>query len=332
VGGAVLSVLQQFLDGRTQHIVLDSATSDPVRIVSGVSQGSVLGPLLFSLYTAELFRILENTLVGFADDSTLVAVVPSPVARLGVSASLNRDLGLILDWCSRWGIVLNSAKTKSMIVSRSCTVLPASPDLLTDDAVLLESKELPILGVCFDSRLMFGAHVRSVAATAAQKLGIMRKARRLFDDQALAVRCFWTYILPFLEYCSPVWGSTAQSHLCLLDRIVRGAAALTAGGVQCDLNHRRTVASVYMLHKILFNSSHILNPALPGRYVPMRSTRRTTGLHVNALAPIRCRTGQYGRSFVPRSVVNWNNLGGSVFAAGELSAFKSAVNRFLLQG
>ena len=50
-------------------------------------QGSVLGPLLFLLYTSELFSILENKLIGYADDSTLMAVVPSPGVRVAVAVS-----------------------------------------------------------------------------------------------------------------------------------------------------------------------------------------------------------------------------------------------------
>ena len=57
-----------------------------------MSQGSVLGPLLFLLYTSELFSVLENKLIGYADDSTLIAVVPSPGLRVAVSESLSRDL------------------------------------------------------------------------------------------------------------------------------------------------------------------------------------------------------------------------------------------------
>ena len=58
-------------------------------------QGSVLGQLLFLLFTSELFFILENKLVGYADDSTLMAVVPSPGIRVAVAESLTHDLGRV---------------------------------------------------------------------------------------------------------------------------------------------------------------------------------------------------------------------------------------------
>ena len=82
-------------------------------------QGSVLGKLLFLLYTSELFSILEKYLIGYADNSTFMAVVPSPGVRVTVVESLIRDLG------DFWGMKLNASKTKIMIVSKSSKCIPS---------------------------------------------------------------------------------------------------------------------------------------------------------------------------------------------------------------
>ena len=99
----MLSVLTQFLSNRSRFVLVDGCRSKLVNVVSGVPQGSVLGPLLFLLYTSELFSILENKLIGYADDSTFMAVVPSPGARVTVAESLNRDLVRVNAWCDLWG-------------------------------------------------------------------------------------------------------------------------------------------------------------------------------------------------------------------------------------
>ena len=83
-----------------------------------------MGPLLFLLYTSDLFSILENKLIDYADDSTLMAVVPSPGVRVAGAESVIRDLGRISEWCDLWGMKLNASKTKTMIVSRSRTMHP----------------------------------------------------------------------------------------------------------------------------------------------------------------------------------------------------------------
>ena len=76
--------------------MVDGCRSKLVNVVSGVPQDSVLGPLLFLLYTYELFSILENKLIGYADDSTLMEVVPSPGVRVAVAESLIRNLGRVV--------------------------------------------------------------------------------------------------------------------------------------------------------------------------------------------------------------------------------------------
>ena len=104
--------------------MVDGCRRKVVNVVSGVSKGSVLGLQLLLFYTAELFSRVENKLYGYADDSTLVAVVPSPGERVAVSESMNRDLNRVSVWCDLWGIKLNASKTWTTIVSRSRTVRP----------------------------------------------------------------------------------------------------------------------------------------------------------------------------------------------------------------
>ena len=200
VGGSVLSVLKQFLTNRSQYAMVDGCRCKLVNVVSGVPQGSVFSPQLFLLYTAELFSIVENKLYGYADDSTLVAVVPSPGERVAVSESMNRDINRVSVWCHLWGMKLNASKTKTMIVSRSLTVHPLLTPLTLDRTVLKESADLVILGVTFDAKMTFEKHLRSVSSAAAQRLGIMRKSWQVFHDRSLLLRSFWSFVLPVLEH------------------------------------------------------------------------------------------------------------------------------------
>ena len=90
-------------------------------------QGSVLGMLLFILYSPKLFSILENKLISYADDSTLMAIVQSSGVRVAAAESLIRDRGRVSESCDLWGMKFNARKTKTMIVSGSRTVHPQLP-------------------------------------------------------------------------------------------------------------------------------------------------------------------------------------------------------------
>ena len=185
---------------------------------------------------------MENKVIGYADDSTLIAVVPFPGVRVAVVESLSGDLMKVSEWCDLWGIKLNASKTKTMIVPRSCTMHPQSPALTICRTVLKESVDLVILGVTFDSKMTFEKHLHSVSRAASQRLGILRKSLQVFHDRLLLGRCFLGFVLLALENCSAVWCSAADIYLRLLDSEVSGASFFNWGVFECDLAHCLSVA------------------------------------------------------------------------------------------
>ena len=150
--------------------------------------------------------------------TTLIAVVPSPGARVTVAESLIRDLGRVSEWCDLCGMKSNASNTKTMIVSRSSTMHPQSPPLTIDGTVLKESDDLVILGVTFDSKITFESHLHLVSRATSHRLGILRMSYRVFHDISLLERCFPGFVLSVLEYCSAVWCLAVDTHLKLLDR------------------------------------------------------------------------------------------------------------------
>ena len=321
-----------FLPSRTQRVKVDGVSSSSIDVISGVPQGSVLGPLLFLLYIADLPRLLQNELVAYADDSTLLCRIPHPRNRSSVAASLNDDLAVNGDWSSRWGMLVNPSKMRWMLISGSRTVEPLFPDLLIDGSVVEMFSELKILGVILDSKLTFEKQVRAIAASASMRIGILRKAMSVFRDVAVVAKYFWAFILPVLEYCSPVWMSAASSHLSLLDRVVSQVGRLSGGCVSCDLWHRRKVASLSVFLKTDSLVDHPVRVFFSAQYVLRRPTRGALAAHSQLFEMPRYRTVQFSRSFVLSCVRLWNGLHESVFAGEGLGAFQTSVNRFLLEG
>ena len=258
VSGAVFSVIRQFLSGRRQCVSVDGGLSSFVDVVYGVPQGSVLGPLLFILYTADLFSIVENLLVGYADDATLISVAQRPTNIVSVSNSLQCDIDKI-------------------------------------------------------SKLSFERHGRYIAASASQRIGIMRRGLKIFDSVEVVHHCFNSFMLPVLEYASVLWGSAAHTHSALLNRIGNRCSYLMNDVVPCNLNNRRLVAGLCVLYKFRERVSYPLFSCLPDPYRRERLILGAEALNEFAFEPVRYRTNQYSRSFIPAFVDKWNSLGNSVF-------------------
>ena len=178
----------------------------------------------------------------YAEETTIYAVIPRPLLFSQMMKSLNRDLVAIYYWCLKWHMRLNIKKIKSIVVSRIQTYAPGNDDLTLGGVELEELKNLRILEVtfAFDSKLTFETHLREVVSKAAGNLGVVRRVETLFDCPRLLKSCFNTYVLPNLEYCGSMWMSSAESHLSLLDSVVRSAEKLCEGDL-CGLRHGRCV-------------------------------------------------------------------------------------------
>ena len=163
-------------------------------------------PLFLHFYSRFVFRwlfrdlppLLENMLVGYADDSILFASVSSLCERPTIAGSLNRDLVSIDKCCARWGMLINSAKTYGKMISRSRTALSMFPELFVGGSIVKMVEELKIFDVVLDFKPTFESHVRSVAASAYRRIGILRKTRSVFRDNSIESYCF----LVVYSFCS----------------------------------------------------------------------------------------------------------------------------------
>ena len=119
-----------------QRVSVEGNFSDFLMVRSGVPQGSVLGPLLFILYTSDMWHNIESNMIAYADDTTLFAHIDHADSRALVANQLNADLGTISDWCSMWGMLLNPNKSHSLIVSRARNLLLPHPPHILNESVI----------------------------------------------------------------------------------------------------------------------------------------------------------------------------------------------------
>ena len=216
----------------------------------------------------------------------------------------------------------------------------AASSLTSGGTVLKESDDLDILGVTFHPKMTFEKHLHSVSRAASQRLGILRKSWRIFNDRLLLGRCFLGLPCGFeVLFRSVVLGCRYTPCTTVLYRVVSGACFLTVGVFEGDVAHRRSLlfdrsAHVdqyyFMLYMIKCNPMHPVYAALPVPYASVRVTRGALVAHRYTDAPLRCRTSQYRRTFIPFSVSLWNDLAVPVFDDAGLAGFKGRANAFLL--
>ena len=150
-------------------------------------------------------------------------------------------------------MIKNPIKTNALVVSRSRIVNPQSVDFVLSGVSICGSPNLDILGVKFDSKLTFEDHVRGIVSRVSQRIGILRLVKRVFVDTSALISCYYAFVLPILEYCSPVWRSSAKCHLSLLELQVYSVARLCPDQSFLSLCHRRHVAALCMLYKVNSN-------------------------------------------------------------------------------
>ena len=148
-------------------------------------------------------------------------------------------------------------------------------------------------------------------------------------DQSLLQKCFNSFILPCLEYCSPVWCSAADSYLPLLDRDLNAIRFLIPG-LSVDLWHRHCISSLCMLFKICGNLKHPLYSDLHGLFCPTWITRTALNFNDLVFSVVRFNTTQFSRSFILAVTRLWNDLPNHVVESVQLQNFKCGANTFLL--
>ena len=223
VSGSLLACFRSYLSNRSQRVVLDGHSSTFHAITSGVPQGSILGPLLFSIYLNPLTNISlsrDSTLILYADDIVLYR----PIATHSDVESLQADVDKVSNWVRDAGLSLNAQKSKVIVFS--CKRVPPVVNILVCHNVIPVVESTCFLGVTISCDLKWNTHIINTCAKARQQLGLLYRLFGMADPATLA-HLYKCLVLPTLDYCSVVWDPAAACLITKLESVQRLAARLT---------------------------------------------------------------------------------------------------------
>ena len=327
VRGKILDWISSFLANRKQRVSLMDTTSDWHAVLSGVPQGSVLGPILFVIFVNSLpAEAVSSQVFLFADDAKVFKSILKPEDQ----SLLQADIDRLYSWTGHSLLEFHPEKCTSMTLSRQDN---CSRTYKVSDTDLRVSSSEKDLGVIVDNKLKFEDHMWEKINKATR---IMATIRRVYSymDKTTFLLLYKALVRPHVEYANQMWCPYLQKHIRSLENVQRRATRQLPGFAELTyeerlrklelptLAYRRHRGDMIETYKILTrkydstvsSSLFTLNDRISrGHYLKLSKRHAKTNLRKNY--------------FTHRVVETWNNLPESVISAPTTASFECRLDR-----
>ena len=201
----LLAFFKDYLTDRQQRVALKGILSSWITIKAGVPQGSIMGPILFLIYTNDLPNEIQSMIKMFADDTILGA---SGMTSEECCETLQPNIDKLASWAYKWKMNLNPSKTKCLTISRKKNNFAP---LILNNRLVEEVKSHCHLGLRIQDNGKWKVQVDHMEGKASQRLGILRAYGRRFGRQPL-LRLYLAYIRLILEYGDFIWSNITKNE------------------------------------------------------------------------------------------------------------------------
>ena len=324
----VVGWIKSFLESRTQFVTVNSVSSKPKKVISGVPQGSVLGPLLFVIYVNDLPGETTNDLQMFADDTKCYGEVDSVEREI----VLQQDLNSLDNWTVKWQMGYNLVKCKGMRLGSRAAEKEyhlRCPDGSPHKLEMVKKEK--DLGVIMDSGLNFEPQINNMVKIANSVLGTIKRTFSTLNRTTFTL-LYKSLVRSHLEYGQEIWSPWRKSQMEKLEKVQRRATKLVASIRHLpykdrlrklklpSLGHRRLRGDIILMYKMVRG---LLKTSLEIPYSPNPNLRG----HSFKLETGRYNTQARRHFFTNRIVGEWNKLPEEVINALTMDQFKSRLDR-----
>lgn len=321
-----LKMIESYLGQRKSIVVNKDLSSGDISNNSGVPQGSILGPLIFSIYAEDMEGIFEFLTPHFYADDTQLLTFSNKNDIASTIDKINKDLQNLLTWANGNGLRINSKKSKCVLISRHPIDLSTIPTVfMAGDAINYEDKVVN-LGIVMNSRLKWDDHIAK--ATQAIYFGI---------------RCLWTsakllpvkakmdlvksLLVPHIIYFDVIVGELDSRNFDILERAFKSMVRFIYGLRKYDhISHvTRTIFGVglrdYLQYRRLLFMFNVIKTKKPAYLYNDLACLQSTRLRRDLIIP-RFNYDQYFKSFFVFDAIKWNGLSSHIKRLESINVFK----------
>ena len=332
IRGMALKWFSSFLSGRSQQTRVGSRVSTSRFILSGVPQGSILGPLLFCLFINDLpFACKMSKPYLFADDGALYF---NNICR-GYYRVIQAEIKSIFLWLQANKLSLNSPKTKLLLFdsdsSQDCIITDIDD---SNSVAITECKSQKYLGLIVDSKLNFHEHVSYIKKKVAKRIGAMYRSKGLLP---LKYRKIFAnaLMLPQFDYLDIIWSKTYKKGLSELDILYKKVAKIALG---VDIRERslQVYKNMGWLPLHLRRQLHlctymyrIINSLCP-KHFPEKFSYVSGGSRDGEQCNLYTKKSKTHKEFYYLGAKAWNNLPRNIRESESAKHFASAYKKLLI--
>ena len=342
INNEALMWFDTYLAHRRQQVSINDNKSDFETVTCGIPQGSILGPLLFLLFINDLPLYVNVSADLYADDTTFYDIQASIEL---IEKNLQLALNQLHIWCRNNGMLLNSEKTKVMLITtnQKRQRLPnTNLNLKYMDESLKTISNDKILGVFVDNNLIWSDHVKHICKKISTYIWLLSKIK-YFLSLEHRVQFYKSYIQPHIDFCSTVWASSCEANKMKIFKLQKRACRVILDYNVEDSNEAMQSLKILSVYdrlflrkaKFMFKVYHNLTPTYISENFVLRNEMNMSinlrSATAGCFVPPHPKKECFKQSMRYSGCLIWNSLPTTVKGAQTAETFHNRCLRWLTQ-